>query len=114
MVNPLTVFGAATLVLSLLAQTEFSPSPSGVKDPGVRPNPAGSGAPYPDLTLNQKVYFNAGLEAFNEVSSVQGTLADTEPGLGPTFNLDSCGGCHAQPAIGGTSPAINPQIEVAH
>ncbi|HLK20503.1 MAG TPA: di-heme oxidoredictase family protein, partial [Bryobacteraceae bacterium] len=26
------------------------------------------------------------------------------------FNLDSCGGCHAQPAVGGSSPAINPQV----
>src|SRR5207247_40533 len=28
-------------------------------------------------------------------------------------NLDSCGGCHSQPAIGGTRPATNPQIAVA-
>src|SRR5262249_17902402 len=34
-------------------------------------------------------------------------------GLGPTFNLDNCGGCHASPAIGGTSPNINPQIDAA-
>ena len=34
-------------------------------------------------------------------------------GLGPRFNLDSCGGCHTQPAVGGSSPAINPQVEVA-
>ena len=29
------------------------------------------------------------------------------------MNLDSCGGCHSQPAIGGTSPAINPQVAFA-
>jgi CxxC motif-containing protein (DUF1111 family) len=33
--------------------------------------------------------------------------------LGPRFNLNSCAGCHAQPAVGGTSPAINPQVAVA-
>ena len=33
-------------------------------------------------------------------------------GLGPRFNLDSCGGCHAQPALGGTSPVRNPQADV--
>jgi CxxC motif-containing protein (DUF1111 family) len=33
-------------------------------------------------------------------------------GLGPGFNMNSCAGCHAQPAIGGTSPAINPQVAV--
>ena len=25
-------------------------------------------------------------------------------GLGPRMNLDSCGGCHIQPALGGSSP----------
>ena len=34
-------------------------------------------------------------------------------GLGPTFNLDSCSGCHSQPSIGGSSPATNPQVAVA-
>ena len=29
------------------------------------------------------------------------------------MNLDSCGGCHSQPAIGGTSPAVNPQVAFA-
>ena len=44
---------------------------------------------------------------------MKGTIPDTEAGLGPRFNLDSCDGCHAFPAIGGTSPVINPQVEVA-
>ncbi len=34
-------------------------------------------------------------------------------GLGPRFNLDSCAGCHAQPAIGGSSPKVNPQVALA-
>jgi CxxC motif-containing protein (DUF1111 family) len=29
------------------------------------------------------------------------------------MNLNSCGGCHFQPAIGGTSPAVNPQFAFA-
>ena len=111
---PLTSLGAITLMVSLFGQSTFSPSPTPAKDPGVRPNPAGAGLPLRDLTLNQKLYFDAGLEAFSEVDSVQGTIANTEAGLGPTFNLDSCAGCHAHPAIGGTSPFVNPQIEVAH
>jgi CxxC motif-containing protein (DUF1111 family) len=45
---------------------------------------------------------------------VQGTIPGTEPGLGPRFNLDSCAGCHVHPEIGGSSPALNPQIAVAH
>lgn len=47
------------------------------------------------------------------------TFEQTKPrqagsGLGPDFNMNSCAGCHAQPAAGGTSPATNPQIAVAH
>ncbi len=33
---------------------------------------------------------------------------------GPRFNSNSCSSCHAQPGIGGTSPAVNPQIAVAN
>jgi hypothetical protein len=28
----------------------------------------------------------------------------------PRFNLDSCAGCHAFPAVGGSSPPVNPQF----
>ena len=34
-------------------------------------------------------------------------------GLGPRFNLDSCAGCHLQPGVGGSSPKVNSQIQVA-
>ena len=30
------------------------------------------------------------------------------------MNLDSCAGCHAQPAIGGSSPPLNPQVAFAN
>jgi hypothetical protein len=30
------------------------------------------------------------------------------------MNLDSCSGCHSQPATGGTSPAVNPQVAFAN
>jgi CxxC motif-containing protein (DUF1111 family) len=33
--------------------------------------------------------------------------------MGPRMNLDSCVGCHSQPATGGTSPAVNPQVAFA-
>ena len=29
------------------------------------------------------------------------------------MNLGSCGGCHLQPALGGTSPPVNPQVAFA-
>jgi CxxC motif-containing protein (DUF1111 family) len=45
-------------------------------------------------------------ETFNEVEVA-------EDGLGPRFNLDSCGGCHSHPKLGGSSPASNPQVDMA-
>ena len=82
-------------------------------DPGVRSGPYGAGGPLSDLTEFQKQLFMNAREDFEEVQSVRGTIPDTELGLGPRFNLDSCAGCHTHPDIGGTSPAINPQVEVA-
>src|SRR5881397_4243710 len=85
-------------------------------DPGVRGDPAGAGDPIDGISENERKFFEAGLEAFREVQSVQGGTIEgeeTEPGLGPRFNLDSCAGCHSQPAIGGTSPAVNPQVDTA-
>jgi CxxC motif-containing protein (DUF1111 family) len=52
---------------------------------------------------NDLAFFNAGKAQFNEHETVTGD----NPGLGPRFNLDSCGGCHSQPAAGGTSPNAN-------
>ena len=75
-------------------------------DPGVRRGDPGAGWPIPGLTAAQLAFFKAGKEDFEEAD-------DVKEGLGPTMNLDSCGGCHAQPAVGGTSPAVNPQVAFA-
>ncbi len=83
------------------------------RDPGVRTGPAGAGGMLDGLTALEQQLFSAGQDQFQEVQSVQGTIPQTEPGLGPRFNLDSCAGCHAQPDVGGTSPAMNPQVDVA-
>jgi CxxC motif-containing protein (DUF1111 family) len=82
-------------------------------DPGVRSGSASAGGMLPGLAPLEKQVFGVGREAFQELASVQGTIPNTEPGLGPRFNLDSCVGCHAHPDTGGTSPAINPQVEAA-
>jgi CxxC motif-containing protein (DUF1111 family) len=82
-------------------------------DPGVRSGSASTGTMLPGLTPSEQRAFTVGLEAFQEVASVQGSIRGTEAGLGPRFNHDSCGGCHIQPVVGGSSPAINPQVEVA-
>ena len=78
-------------------------------DPGPRGGVAGAGNPLSGLGNKESQNFSRGLDAFQEVASVQGTIAGTEPGLGPRFNLNSCAGCHSQPAVGGSSPAVNPQ-----
>jgi CxxC motif-containing protein (DUF1111 family) len=75
-------------------------------DPGVRGGAVGAGGPLTGLNDVERQFFDVSKEVFQEVDAA----AD---GLGPTFNLDSCSGCHSQPAIGGTSPATNPQVAVA-
>ncbi len=76
-------------------------------DPGPRGGPAGAGDPIKGLTTQETEYFNAGKEDFEEAEN-------PAEGLGPRMNLDSCAGCHLQPAVGGTSPAINPQLAFAN
>ena len=82
-------------------------------DPGVRVRPPSAGGPLPGVGGLNLRFFLAGQKAFQEVDSVQGTIPDTGLGLGPRFNLDSCAGCHSQPAPGGSSPLVNPQFAVA-
>src|SRR6267154_5116814 len=75
-------------------------------DPGPRADPVGAGNPIQGLTPQQIVFFQNGLSQFNELEDV--TLnGPGDGGLGPTFNSNSCGSCHSQPAPGGTSPSAN-------
>src|ERR1700679_1804996 len=109
--------GAAILTLSLLAAGANGQTPSKTtspKDPGVRTGPAGAGGAATSLTGSELNLFNTGRATFNEVDSVFGTLpGETDSGLGPSFNMNSCSGCHAFPAAGGSSPLVNPQVAVA-
>jgi CxxC motif-containing protein (DUF1111 family) len=82
-------------------------------DPGVRGGTAGAGGPLPLLDSGRQAFFDDGRETFQELDSVDGSIPDTEAGLGPRFNLDSCAGCHAHPAVGGSAPAVNPQVALA-
>jgi CxxC motif-containing protein (DUF1111 family) len=78
-------------------------------DPGVRGGQPAAGSAVTGLTAAQQSFFSAGLMNFQQIDSVKGS-ANTGNGLGPRFNGESCGQCHSQPAPGGTSPALNPQI----
>lgn len=121
--SPTVRISGFALALLLLSLTVLAGGPSSqavppeakfvARDPGVRGGPAGAGGPLTGLNDAEQRFFGAGLDAFQEVESVQGTIPDTGAGLGPRFNLDSCAGCHAQPAVGGTSPSVNPQVAVA-
>jgi CxxC motif-containing protein (DUF1111 family) len=117
----LTVLGIALLVLAVAPPIQAQTSPLGPVDPGVRPGTGFVGQPLPGLTSAELAFFNhAKDDVFQEVDSVSGTEpahdglpAAAGVGLGPRFNMNSCSGCHAQPAVGGTSPAVNPQVAVA-
>jgi len=75
-------------------------------DPGPRSGAAGAGGPMPRLNTFEAEYFVEGAARFQEIE-------DVGDGFGPRFNGISCGSCHAQPAVGGSSPATNPQVAAA-
>jgi CxxC motif-containing protein (DUF1111 family) len=106
--NMLRRIGMLSIIVAVLSAGCATPPvpPRQAKDPGVRGGPIGGGEPLPSLTSAERTFFQAGLAAFSEVETVK-------DGLGPRFNLDSCGGCHAHPSTGGSSPRVNPQVAVA-
>jgi CxxC motif-containing protein (DUF1111 family) len=75
------------------------------RDPGVRGGPAGAGGPIPGLIGDEPEMFTVGQADFSEEETV-------DDGVGPRFNFVGCAGCHSQPAVGGTSPAVNPLFRV--
>src|SRR5438270_13277179 len=80
-----------------------------VSDPGVRQGAAGAtGA----ITGVDPDYFDNLQAAFKEVYSIAGDI-ESGAGLGPRYNGTACAGCHSYPAIGGSSPPRNPQLEMA-
>jgi CxxC motif-containing protein (DUF1111 family) len=77
------------------------------RDPGPRFAPPDAGAAISGISRTEESFFSAGRIAFSENEG-------TATGLGPTMNLDSCLSCHSQPAVGGSSPAVNPQWAFAN
>jgi len=100
----------AALACCLAVQVGALQADFRASDPGVRPDPASgpasAGAPIGGLTAQERNLFDAGLDDFKAVDSIA-------TGLGPRFNGDSCAACHSGPAIGGSSPALNPQVKLA-
>jgi CxxC motif-containing protein (DUF1111 family) len=80
---------------------------SGAVDPGVRGGTPGAGGPIGGLTAAEMAFFTAAQARFSVVE-------DVPAGLGPGFNELSCASCHIAPAVGGASPATNPQVTDAN
>jgi CxxC motif-containing protein (DUF1111 family) len=102
----------------------------GVVDPGVRGGPPGAGGPLPGLTAFEAALWKEGRFRTTEIEATCDTCSDVPPGtpippgsppdttnsagLGARFNANSCTpGCHSQPALGGTSPFVNPSFGFA-
>ena len=97
-VGTMIIFGFGAAVV--LAQTAV--------DPGVRTGTLGAGGFIAGMTANQ-VNERAGFR--NVFFEVNNGVANPI-GLGPGYDSDSCSSCHAQPAMGGSSPASNPLFAV--
>ncbi|HVO91769.1 MAG TPA: di-heme oxidoredictase family protein [Terriglobales bacterium] len=108
--NPVVILLAiAALFIVVLLQSRNVSSQANfrARDPGVRGGTADAGAPLSGLTANQLAFFQVGKEDFEEEE-------DIAAGLGPALNMDSCGGCHLHPGVGGSSPSVNPQVAFAN
>jgi CxxC motif-containing protein (DUF1111 family) len=79
-------------------------------DPGVQGGNRGTGAALASVAgdAGQSAFFADGKKRFQDVESVSNSPTGNN-GLGPRFNSNSCVSCHAQPAVGGTGSATNPQ-----
>lgn len=113
------VIAVSCVILFLFVFVSAAAGPA-VQDPGPRPGDAGAGGPYLGLSPAEVQIFSDARGVFMEVDSVSGTI-EPGKGLGPMFNGNSCAMCHAQPAVGGSSPGLdspqnpvpNPQVALA-
>jgi CxxC motif-containing protein (DUF1111 family) len=107
--------GVLTIAGFALSMVLISGTAMAQHDPGPRSGAAGAGGPLSGLSPELQAFFNAAMVDFMEVDSVSGTISgEGGSGLGPTFNGNSCAQCHAHPAVGGSSPATNPQVALAN
>jgi CxxC motif-containing protein (DUF1111 family) len=103
-------------ILAFLAALFFPGVTFAQTDPGVQGGNRGTGAALPSVLANDNPgildFFNDGLKRFQDVESVSNSSTGNN-GLGPRFNSNQCSSCHAQPAVGGTGAAMNPQFVFA-
>jgi CxxC motif-containing protein (DUF1111 family) len=109
-----------TTALLVLSSTSVVLGQFVAADPGVRAGEVDAGLPM-DLSKvpGGSDFFTNGQNRFKAVDTVQGS---SNIGLGPRYNTNSCGSCHAQPSPGGSSPSTtdypfigpNPETLVAN
>lgn len=109
---------------------ELPQAARGVSDPGVRGGAPGAGQPIAGLNVNELALWNRGrfrsiereatCDTCNDIPQGQPIPPDApvdttnSAGMGPRFNNTSCTlDCHSYPAIGGTSPFVNPAFTAA-
>jgi CxxC motif-containing protein (DUF1111 family) len=106
--------GLASAVLFLSGAAFAQTTKSEPIDPGVQAADRGTGAALRSVLADDNpgilAFFNDGLNRFQAVESVSNSPTG-DNGLGPRFNSNSCSSCHAQPTVGGTGPAQNPQFQ---
>ena len=98
---------ALAQTLSKNVGTSNTSQSSAAVDPGVRGGPPGAGGPVGGLTAAEQAFFTASQTRFEVIETVPS-------GLGPGFNELACANCHINPAVGGSSPATNPQVTDAN
>jgi CxxC motif-containing protein (DUF1111 family) len=98
---------ASALVLAVLLAAGAALAQT---DPGVQSGNRGTGAALSSVLSNSPsgilAFFTDGQNRFQEVETVS---VGANTGLGPRFNSNQCSSCHAQPAIGGSGAASNPE-----
>ncbi len=108
MIKTAKLVSVLTLALLFLAGMAFAQT-----DPGVQSGNRGTGAAVSSVLSNSPsgilAFFTDGQKRFQDVESVSNSPAGNN-GLGPRFNSTSCSSCHAQPTVGGTGAAMNPQF----
>src|SRR6267143_4459205 len=112
LVAPLSLAAAVASLfffqIGMVSSQLLAPTPvQRAQDPGVRGGAPGAGGAIAGLSSTESAFFIRSRDTFQEVDGVA-------QGLGPRMNLDQCSGCHLQPAVGGTSPFVNPQVAFAH
>jgi CxxC motif-containing protein (DUF1111 family) len=97
----------------IVAVTIFSAMSFAQTDPGVQSGNRGTGAALSSVSADSPPgilsLFTDGQNRFQTVESVSGNPQGNN-GLGPRFNANQCSACHAQPAVGGTGAATNPEF----